>query len=39
MRVLSSENTGANVYSAYPIYEDNNIISSSIDDIRGYFVK
>lgn len=39
MKVLSNENTGVNVYSAYPIYEDNAIVSSSIDDIRGYFVK
>lgn len=39
LKVLSDETTGVSVYTASPIYEGNSIISSSIDDIRGYFVK
>lgn len=39
MHVLSDETTGVNKYSASPVYENNSIVSSSVDDIRGYFVK
>ncbi|MCC8016907.1 MAG: hypothetical protein LIO43_06095, partial [Clostridiales bacterium] len=39
LRVLSSETTGVNVYNCSVQYDGNNIISSSVDDIKGYFIK
>lgn len=39
MTVLSDETTGPNVYGVSPVYENHSILSSSVDDIRGYFVK
>ncbi len=39
MKVLSSETTGVNIYNAKPQYDGNNLTSSSISDIKGYFTK
>lgn len=39
MKVLSSETTGVNVYSAEAQYEGNSLTSSSVSDIQGYFTK
>lgn len=39
MKVLSSETTGVNVYNAAVQYDGDSIISSSINDIKGYFTK
>lgn len=39
MLVLSRETTGVNVYSASPVYNENEITAESINEIRGYFVK
>ncbi|MCD7872596.1 MAG: LCP family protein [Clostridiales bacterium] len=39
LRVLSSETTGVNVYNCSVQYDGDNIISSSVDDIKGYFIK
>ena len=39
LKVLSSETTGVNVYSVVPVYEGNRLSTTSIDNIRGYFVK
>lgn len=39
LTVLSDETTGVNVYGVKPVYQENSVISTSIDDIRGYFAK
>jgi len=39
MKVLSSDTTGVNVYSAQAQYEGNSLTSSSVSDIQGYFTK
>lgn len=39
LKVLSSETTGVNVYSIVPVYENDRLSTSSIDNIRGYFAK
>ncbi len=39
IRVLSDETTGAAIYSVSPIYNGNEIVSSSIDETKGYFEK
>ncbi len=39
LTVLCDETTGVNVYGIKPVYEGNFVIASSVDDIRGYFVK
>ena len=38
-RVLSSETTGVNIYSAVPVYEGTALTAASIKDIQGYFTK
>ncbi|MDE6751365.1 MAG: hypothetical protein K2J59_01140, partial [Eubacterium sp.] len=39
IRVLSDETTGAAIYSVFPVYDGNKIVSSSIGEIKGYFEK
>lgn len=39
LKVLSSETTGVNVYSAAPQYDGGNLTSTSISNIKGYFSK
>lgn len=39
IRVLSDETTGAAIYSVSPVYEGNKIVSSSVNEIKGYFNK
>lgn len=39
MKVFSSETTGANIYSVIPQYDGNNLTSSSVSEIKGYFSK
>lgn len=39
IKVLSDETTGAAVYSVSPKYDGNKIVSSSIQEIKGYFDK
>lgn len=39
IRVLSDETTGAAIYSVSPVYNGNKIVSSSVNEIKGYFEK
>ena len=39
LKVLSDETTGAAIYSVSPVYDGNKIVSTSIDEIKGYFDK
>lgn len=39
IKVLSSETTGVNVYNVNSQYDGNNLTSSSIAEIKGYFTK
>lgn len=39
IRVLSDETTGAAIYSVSPVYDGNKIVSSSVNEIKGYFEK
>lgn len=39
LKVLSSETTGVNVYNVNSQYEGDNLVSSSVSEIKGYFTK